>query len=337
MPDNSSSPDTDNKAAVPPRRRAGLGRGLEALLGEVRVEAPVRAPEAAGQGEAGGTAPAASGGESATNGAVRHLPIADLRPHPGQPRRHFAEEALNELAASIAQRGIIQPIVVRPMGRGYQIIAGERRWRAAQRARLHEVPAIVRDFSDGEALEIALIENIQREDLNPIEEAEAYRKLIDEFGHSQQELARLVDKSRSHVANLMRLLDLPDGVRARVVDGRISMGHARALIHVEGAEAIAARIEAEGLSVRQVEALARKAKGGADTPRTRGKANEVSGDARAFDADLKALEQQLADMIGLRVMIEPKPAQPDSGTLRVEYSTLDQLDMLCQRLSGERF
>ena len=226
-------------------KKPGLGRGLESLLGEVRRDVAAHAPEQGGQ-----DAPAMPTG-------ISLIPIGTIRPHPDQPRRYFAEDALNELADSIKQRGVIQPIVVRAQGAGYQIIAGERRWRAAQRARLHEIPAIVRDFSDSEALEIALIENIQRQDLSPIEEAEAYHRLMQEFGHTQVELAKLVDKSRSHVANLLRLLDLPESVRDMVNKGEVSMGHARAMIGMEHPEIVAEMVRDMNLSVRDVEHMAR--------------------------------------------------------------------------------
>ena len=285
--------------------RPGLGRGLSALLGDNVPEAPVS-----------GTLEASSG--------VRMLPVSSLVPHPDQPRRHFDEDALEELAQSLRQRGLIQPIVVRPSGHNYQIVAGERRWRAAQRARLHEVPVIVRDFDDAETMEIALVENIQRQDLNAIEEAEAYARLIREFGHSQEALGKLVHKSRSHIANLLRLLDLPDGVRNMVVHGELDMGHARALIGAPDAERLAREVASKGLSVRETEKLARNAK-----PATKRK----GGEPAVRDADIAALEHQLGDVLGLNVRIVHGPK---GGTLTLAYSTLDQLDMVCQRLSGER-
>ncbi|MDQ2762628.1 MAG: ParB/RepB/Spo0J family partition protein [Pseudomonadota bacterium] len=288
-----------------PKPRSGLGRGLNALLGDMAREEPV------------GT------GETVSAG-LRTLPVGSLSPHPGQPRRHFDEAALEELATSIAARGLIQPIVVRPHGKGYQIVAGERRWRAAQRARLHEVPVIVRDFNDAETLEVALVENIQRQDLNAIEEAEAYHRLIDDFGHTQEVLGKLVHKSRSHIANLLRLLDLPRPVQERVVTGELTMGHARALIGAPDIEALADQIVAKGLSVREAERLARAAK---PDQRTR------SGGDGGRDADLAALEHQLADLLGLSVRIAHSAK---GGTLTLNYATLDQLDMICQRLSGER-
>jgi ParB family chromosome partitioning protein len=306
------SDDTSEKPKVV-KRPHGLGRGLSALLGDVAREEPV-AP----------SAPSSSGK------AIQSIEVALIQPHPEQPRRHFDEGALQELAESIAKRGIIQPIIVRPHGGGFQIVAGERRWRAAQRAHLHRIPAIVRDFDEAETLEIALIENIQREDLNPIEEAEAYRKLIAEFHHSQEALGRLVGKSRSHVANLMRLLDLPATVQQQVVEQKISMGHARALIGAPDCEALARQVEQKGLSVRDTEQLVRRVKKGEDAPTAR----RSGGGLGDKDADIAALEQHLADILGLKVDIDHISGA--GGTLSLRYSTLDQLDMLCQRLSGER-
>lgn len=289
------------------KRRSGLGRGLGALLGDIAQEAPI-----------------AGGGEQA--GGVRLLPIESLSPHPGQPRRHFDSALLDELAGSIAARGLIQPIVVRPHDHGYQIVAGERRWRAAQRARLHEVPVVVRELSDAETLEIALVENIQRQDLNAIEEAQAYQRLADEFGHTQEALAQIVQKSRSHVANLLRLLDLPDGVQQQVVEGSLTMGHARALLGAREIEALASDVVARGLSVRDTEKLVRQARQPGGHPRSGGRA------APAADADIASLEHQLADLLGLSVRVAHGPA---GGTLTLTYTTLDQLDMICQRLTGE--
>ncbi len=290
---------------APLRKRAsGLGRGLSSLLGEVAQEAPIA---------------------GATRNGVQMLPVGSLEPHPNQPRRHFDEKALLELAESIGVRGLIQPIVVRPHGQLYQIVAGERRWRAAQKARLHEVPVIVREFDDVETLEVAILENIQRQDLNAIEEAEAYKRLMDEFGHTQEALGRLVHKSRSHVANLLRLLDLPQPVRSMVAAGELSMGHARALIPAEDAEALAEEVVRRDLSVRDTEKLVRSSKPRASPP--------ARGSAGAFNADIEALERQLGDMLGLRVKITHRP---DGGLVALSYSSLDQLDMICQRLSGER-
>lgn len=293
--------------ALPKKRPSGLGRGLSALLGEVAREEPVAAS---------GTGPRTG---------IQMVSVTDMAPHPEQPRRHFDDAALQELAASIAKRGLIQPIVVRPMGDRFQIVAGERRWRAAQRAQIHQVPVIVRDFEDSEALEVALIENIQREDLNAIEEAEAYRKLASEFGHSQEALGKLVAKSRSHIANLLRLLDLPEAVRGWVADGSLQMGHARALITAPDPEALAGEVIRRGLSVREAEKLAREARPGG-TRRTK-------IDQKGSDADIELLERQLGDLLGLKVRIQH---QLKSGTVTLAYNSLDQLDMICQRLSGER-
>jgi ParB family chromosome partitioning protein len=256
-----------------------------------------------------------------------------IQPHPEQPRRHFDDGALAELADSIGKRGVIQPIIVRPHGGGFQIVAGERRWRAAQRAQLHRIPAIVRDFDEAETLEIALVENIQREDLNPIEEAEAYRKLIADFQHSQEALGRLVGKSRSHIANLMRLLDLPASVQQQVVEQKLSMGHARALIGAPDCEALARTVEAKGLSVRDTEDLVRRTKRG-DSATARPRTGTGGAGSINKDPDIAALEQHLADILGVRVDISH--GEGAGGTLSLRYSTLDQLDMLCQRLSGER-
>jgi ParB family chromosome partitioning protein len=256
---------------------------------------------------------------------VQMLPVGSLDPHPNQPRRHFDEAALDELAESIGVRGLIQPIVVRPHGGRYQIVAGERRWRAAQRARLHEVPVIVRELGEPETLEIAILENIQRQDLNAIEEAEAYKRLMEEFGHTQEALGRLVHKSRSHVANLLRLLELPQPVRAMIATGDLSMGHARALIPANDPEALAEEVIRRDLSVRDTEKLVRSARGGTGAVRR--------SSASPANADIEALERQLGDMLGLNVRITHKL---DGGSVALSYSSLDQLDMICQRLSGER-
>ncbi|RYM14456.1 ParB/RepB/Spo0J family partition protein [Sphingobium cupriresistens] len=306
------SDETTDKPKIA-KRPHGLGRGLSALLGDVAREEPVSPSAIPANGK-----------------AVQSIEVSLIQPHPEQPRRHFDEGALQELAESIAKRGVIQPIIVRPHGGGFQIIAGERRWRAAQRAQMHRIPAIVRDFDEQETLEIALIENIQREDLNPIEEAEAYRKLIAEFHHSQDALGRIVGKSRSHVANLMRLLELPQSVQQQVMESRISMGHARALIGLPDCEALARQVEDKGLSVRDTEKLVRRVKTGADAPAAR--RNAANSDK---DPDIAALEQHLADILGLKVEIAHEGAST-GGALSLRYSNLDQLDMLCQRLSGER-
>jgi ParB family transcriptional regulator, chromosome partitioning protein len=287
------------------KRPTGLGRGLSALLGEQVREEPI-----------------AAGAERSSG--VRTVPVSELEPHPEQPRRFFDEAALDELARSIEARGLIQPIVVRPWQGKYQIVAGERRWRAAQRARLHEVPVIVREFGDAETLELALVENIQREDLNAIEEAEAYSKLIKRFGHSQDALGKLVHKSRSHIANLLRLLDLPEGVRTMVADGRLSMGHARALITAPDPEGLARQVVERGLSVRETERLAQSA---------RPASARVARAPKEADADIAALERQLGDILGLKVKIAYGGG---AGSVTLGFSSLDQLDLICQRLTGER-
>ena len=293
----------------------GLGMGLQALLGEAARPAP---------------APAAGDGPS-SRGGVREVEVARIRPNPNQPRVQFDEEALDELSESIRQRGVLQPILLRPEGEDYMIIAGERRWRAAQRARLHAIPAIVRDIDESTTSEIALIENIQRLDLNPLEEAEGYRQLIQRHGHTQDEVGRIVHKSRSHVANLLRLLDLPAFVRQSLLQGDISMGHARAVATSDDPEALAREIVAKGLSVRQAEARARREKSrpgpGADIGRASAR-NAV----KVVDADLEVLERQLGDLLGLKVQVVHKG---QGGTVTLHYSSLDQLDMICQRLSGE--
>jgi ParB family transcriptional regulator, chromosome partitioning protein len=287
----------------------GLGRGLSALLGD---------------------APAVPAGKAE---GVREIDVAAIRPNPRQPRRHFAEEALAELAESIASRGVLQPILVRPLtdepGR-FEIIAGERRWRAAQRAQLHRIPAIVREFDEAGTAEVALIENVQRADLSPLEEADAYAALISRFGHGQDAVGKLVGKSRSHVANLLRLRELPEKVRAHLEAGALTMGHARAIANAPDPEALAEEIVRRGLSVRQAEALARKVKPGAGRDMARGVARAAAAAGR--DADLLALERHLGDLLGLKVSIHHEGG---AGQVAVHFSSLDQLDLICQRLSGE--
>lgn len=305
------------RVSNPPAKQKpkGLGRGLGALLGESRREEPVASP-----GE--GAMPSRAGG-------LATLAIADITPHPDQPRRIFDEAALEELAASIAQRGVIQPIIVRPTDNGrYQLVAGERRWRAAQKARLHEIPALVRDLSERDVMALALIENLQREDLNPIEEARAYNRLAEFEGMTQAEIARLVDKSRSHVANFQRLLALPEGVIALVEKGSLSMGHARALIGCEDADEIAEAAIAKQMSVREIEKLVRKKQRG-DTPPRRARPARSPSD----DADIAAVQSHLEEFLGLPVKINAD-ADPKSGSVVIRYSTLDQLDLVCQRLTG---
>ena len=288
-----------------PIKNRGLGRGLSALLSDVAPK------DDAAKGDA--------------DRREVSLPIDRLHPNPDQPRRAFDPQALEDLAASISEKGVIQPLIVRrnPNREGhYEIVAGERRWRAAQRAKLHQVPVIVKQFDDRTALEIALVENIQREELNAWEEGETYRRLIEEYGHSQEELGRIVGKSRSHIANLMRLRNLPMRVHGWLVSGDISMGHARALLQCEDPEGIAKQVIERGLSVRDTERLAKRAKAGKSVTKARG----------GRDPDLEALERQLGDILGLKVQISHGAR---GGTVTLGYSSLDQLDLICQRLSGE--
>jgi ParB family chromosome partitioning protein len=242
----------------------------------------------------------------------------------------FAEGSIDELAESIAQRGVLQPILLRPIGDGYEIVAGERRWRAAQKARLHTIPAIVREVDEASMAELALIENVQREDLNAIEEAEGYRQLIERHGHTQDGVSKIVHKSRSHVTNLLRLLDLPEFVKQSLVQGDISMGHARAVATAPDPEALTKEIVAKGLSVRQAEDRAKQSK------RAPGAGHDIARasarNAKTVDADLAALERQLGDILGLKVEVTHKG---QGGHVALYYSSLDQLDMICQRLSGE--
>ena len=296
------------------RPSKGLGMGLQALLGEA---APAR------------QAPAVSEA-AAPRGGVREIEVSRIRPNPNQPRVHFDEDALDELADSIRQRGVLQPILLRPDGEDFMIIAGERRWRAAQRARLHAIPAIVREIDESTTSEIALIENIQRQDLNPLEEADGYKQLIQRHGHTQDEVGRIVHKSRSHVANLLRLLDLPEFVRQSLLKGDISMGHARAVATSEDPEELAREIIAKGLSVRQAEAKARRERSRPSPGPDIGRGSARS--ATVVDADLQVLERQLGDLLGLKVQVAHKG---QGGTVTLHYSSLDQLDMICQRLSGE--
>lgn len=302
-------------------RRTGLGRGLGALMGEVRREEPIARVSVSGD---------AAGG--VRDGGLALLAVAAIEPHPEQPRRHFDESALEELAQSIAARGVIQPVVVRPIMAGrYQLVAGERRWRAAQKAQVHEIPAIVRKLDDRELAALALIENLQREDLNPVEEARAYQRLADSEGLTQNEIAKFVDKSRSHVANMMRLLGLPDEVLDRVVRNELSMGHARALINAPDPAALAREVVAKDLSVRDAEKLARKA------TRPEGQRRQArAGKDPVGAADLAAIQQHLEDFLGLKVSIQPD-ADPTTGAVTIRYRNLDQLDLICQRLTGGDF
>jgi ParB family chromosome partitioning protein len=294
------------------RPAKGLGMGLQALLGD--VARPTSGPASE---------------QSVSRGGVREIDVARIRPNPNQPRVQFDEEALDELADSIRERGVLQPILLRPDGENYLIIAGERRWRAAQRARLHAIPAIVREIDESTTAELALIENIQRQDLNALEEAEGYRQLIARHGHTQDDLGRIVHKSRSHVANLLRLLDLPEFVKQSLLQGDISMGHARAVATADDPEQVTREIIQKGLSVRQAEDYVRREKSRPGPGYTAARGRNA---AKTVDADLDALERQLGDILGLKVQVSHKG---QGGSVMLHYSSLDQLDMICQRLSGE--
>ena len=284
----------------------GLGRGLSALLGDAE-EAPKTPP--------------------------RSLPTELLQPGRFQPRRHFDEESLQALADSVRAQGILQPILVRrnpDNANTYEILAGERRWRAAQAAQLHEVPVIIRELGDREASEIALVENIQRQDLNAIEEAQGYHRLIEEFGHTQEAVAQALGKSRSHIANTLRLLNLPDEIQAMIADGRLTAGHARALITARDPLEAAKEVLSQGLSVRQTEGYVRGQDTGAAPRSGRGDAKKPEGQAYK-DPNVAALEQELTLTLGLTVMITPEK-EGASGTLAIRYLTLDQLDGVLARL-----
>ena len=304
-------------------RKRKLGRGLGALLGETRREEPLAQPEPRSGYENSSTT------DTYVRSGLASLPVSAIEPLPGQPRRRFDEATLDELAASIAARGVIQPVIVRPRGEGrYQLVAGERRWRAAQKAQLHEIPALVRELDEREVMALALIENIQREDLNPVEEARAYQRLSDEEGLTQADIARMVEKSRSHVANLQRLLALPDAVLDLVEQSELSMGHARALIGHESAAALARQAVRDNLSVREVEQLVR----GDAAPRPRKSGNPNTRDP-AKDADIAAVQTHLEEFLGLTVRIKTE-SDPRKGAVTIRYRTLDQLDLICQRLTG---
>lgn len=313
------SGEADSAAAglgLKPAKRPALGRGLGALLGETRREEAVSRISVSAPGEG-------------VSSGLAMLAVAAIEPHPEQPRRHFDEEALEELARSIAARGVIQPVVVRPLTSGrYQLVAGERRWRAAQKARVHEIPAIVRQLDDREVTALALIENLQREDLNPIEEARAYQRLSEQDGLTQQEIATFVDKSRSHVANLMRLLALPGEVLDLVERAQLSMGHARALAVLPDPVPLARETVAKGLSVRDVERLAKRALRPDSAPR-----RARAGRDAASAADIAAVQAHLEEFLGLKVTIQAD-ADPRTGAVTIRYKTLDQLDLICQRLTG---
>lgn len=296
------------------RKSRGLGRGLSALMADINE--PVEQED------------------TPTDRPRRpdmNVPIESVRPNPDQPRRAFTQEALEELSSSIAAKGIIQPLIVRPDPQSdgnYQIVAGERRWRAAQMAQLHEVPVIVRDFDDTEVLEVAIIENIQRADLNPVEEAMGYRQLMDRFNHTQDRLATAMGKSRSHIANLMRLLTLPDEVQGYLRDGQLSAGHARALVGRDDAVDLARQAIRNGLSVREVENLTRKKKSLED-----GAGRQAPPQQRSKDADTQVLESDLSAAIGLPVSID-HDQNSGGGRLSIRYDDLAQLDDVIRLLNG---
>lgn len=289
------------------KKSRGLGRGLSALMSDV-------------------------GQDDTPNSAPRRpdlmVPVELIIPNPDQPRRTFGEDALNDLAASIAEKGIIQPLIVRasPIKTGsYEIVAGERRWRAAQMAKLHEIPVLLREYTDTEVLEVAIIENIQRAELNAVDEAAGYRQLMDRFGHTQEQLATALGKSRSHIANLLRLLNLPVGVQEFLVSGQLSAGHARALIGHERAEALAREVIQRNLSVRDTEKLAKKG------PTLKRKA--VRGVSAAKDSDTVQIENELSATLGMKVNIDHKSGD-EGGKMTISYASLDQLDDLLRALSG---
>lgn len=285
------------------RRR--LGRGLAALLGDI-AEPEIAAAERTGS---------------------KRVPIELVHPNPRNPRRSFREEDLAELAQSIREKGVVQPILVRPAkgaANHYEIIAGERRWRASQRAGQHEIPVIIQEVSDKEALELAIIENVQRADLNPLEEAFGYEQLIAEFGYTQQDLGQVIGKSRSHVANTLRLMKLPEAVKDHLREGRLTAGHARALVGAQDPEALAQKIVDDGLTVRDAEALAQAPKP-IDAPK-------MGRPKKDKDADTLALEKTLSDVLGLVVTIDHKA--DGAGELKVRYRSLEQLDEICRRLQN---
>ncbi|MAU52147.1 MAG: chromosome partitioning protein ParB [Roseovarius sp.] len=289
----------------------GLGRGLSALMADVKDSA--------------------SSDQTQRRTPDMMVPVEKVHPNPEQPRRHFDAEAMEDLARSIAEKGIIQPLIVRasPHEQGaWEIVAGERRWRAAQMAQLHEIPVLVRDFTDTEVLEVAIIENVQRADLNPVEEAAGYSQLMTKFGHTQEKLAEVLGKSRSHIANAVRLLNLPEEVLGYLRDGRLSAGHARALITAPDAVALARTVIQRGLSVRETEKLAKAGTGDSATVR-----DKVTQGPAEKDADTKALESDLSAALSMRVSIDHKSGE-EHGSLTIRYRSLDDLDRLMALLSA---
>lgn len=294
-------------------KKRGLGRGLSALMADVGADTTRSTPEA-------------------QRGADQSVPIERIKPNPNQPRRRFSEDDLKDLAASIAEKGVIQPLIVRPRDGGeYEIVAGERRWRAAQIAQLHELPVVVRDFDDVEVLEVAIIENIQRADLNAIEEAAGYKQLMEKFGHTQEKMAEALGKSRSHIANLMRLLHLPEDVLDLVRNGELSAGHARALIMAGAPSSLASIIMTKGLSVRQTEALVKKSNQEIEDWKSGKPPKQKTVSVK--DADTKALEGDLSAAMGMKVLVN-HIADQDSGEVVVNYKTLEDLDEICRVLSA---
>lgn len=298
--------------------RRGLGRGLSALMADINV------------------LPSQSGGmpETGQGRQVDVVPVEYLHPNPNQPRRQFSDAELQDLAASIREKGVLQPLIVRPVAERsghFEIVAGERRWRASQIAQIHEVPVLVRVLDDTEVLEVAIIENIQRADLNPIEEAMAFRQLMERFGHTQERLADALSKSRSYIANLLRLLNLPADVQDLVVEEKISAGHARALITAPDPSALALQVTSKGLSVRETEELVRDVSG-RSVSKKGGSAGGRNAKSREVDADTLALQRDLSANLGMGVTIQHE-AMSERGVLTIRYSTLDDLDFLCQALS----
>ena len=295
--------------------KRALGRGLSALMADVDQQK---------------SGPA--GGAPSQERADRMIPIERIHSNPNQPRRTFTQDQLNELADSIKAKGVIQPIIVRKIkgtGADYEIVAGERRWRASQIAQLHEVPVVIRDYTDTEVIEVAIIENIQRAELNPVEEAAGYRQLMDRFGHTQEKLSEALGKSRSHIANLMRLLNLPEEVQELLKDGSLSAGHARALITSDHPVELARKVVAGGLSVRDTEKLVKRAAQGDPTP----KPAAAPSSKTSKDADTIALEGDLSAALRMKVLVDHDLGK-ESGKIVIKYDTLDQLDDLCRILSS---
>ncbi len=292
------------------QKQRGLGRGLSALMADVndRTDLSTSAPRAPDM----------------------MVPVEQVVPNPDQPRRRFDADLLDDLAASIKEKGIIQPLIVRRKGDGYEIVAGERRWRAAQKAGLHHIPVVIRDFDDTEVLEIAIIENIQRADLNPVEEAAGYVQLMNKFGHTQEKLAEALGKSRSHIANTMRLMQLPEVVRDFVTEGKLSAGHARSLITAKDPVALAKKVIAGDLSVRDTEKLVRKA--AAPPPDSDRPSRKSARKSTEKTADTRALEGDLSANLGMKVSVDHQDGS-EYGVITITYKTLDELDELCRILT----